>query len=86
VKRIDIADASAPLGEYIKQAKKEPVIVTKKGKAIAALVAIDAGDEESLSLSANPRFRDITARSKRRLQREGGIPAQEMRIRLRRGK
>jgi prevent-host-death family protein len=86
VKKIEIADASAPLGTYAKHVKKEPVIITEKGKPIAALVAIDAGDEESLSLSANPRFLDLIGRSRRRLKREGGIPAEEMCARVRRPK
>ena len=38
MKRIEIADASAPLGDYAKHVKKEPVIITQKGKPIAALV------------------------------------------------
>jgi len=86
VKRIEIADASAPLGDYAKQVKKEPVIITQKGKPIAALVAIDAGDEESLSLSANRKFLDVIGRSRKRLEREGGIPPKEMRVRVRRRK
>ena len=46
-------------------------IVRQKGKPIAALVAIDAGDEESLSLSANRKFLDVIRRSSQRLETEG---------------
>ena len=86
MKKIEIADASAPLGDYAKNVKKQPLIITQKGKPIAALVAIDAGDEESLSLSANPKFLDVIRRSRQRIEREGGIPAEEVRIRVRRRK
>jgi len=86
VKRIEIADASAPLGDYAKHVKKEPLIITQKGRPIAALVAIDAGDEESLSLSTNRKFLGVIGRSRKRLEREGGIPAEDVRSRVRRRK
>ena len=37
-------EATAPLAEYTAGVKKEPVIVTRKGKPIAALVAIENAD------------------------------------------
>jgi hypothetical protein len=42
----------------------------------------DRFDYESLSLSINPRFVEIIARSRARLAKEGGVPAAEVRRRL----
>ena len=49
---------------------------------MAAVVSVEDYDLESLSLSTNPRFLEIIAESRRSLEREGGIPIEEMRRRL----
>ncbi len=38
------ATATAPLAEYTAEVKKEPVVVTSKGKPIAALLPIENAD------------------------------------------
>src|SRR5437016_10285923 len=82
MKRIDIAKTTGQLREYAKNARNQVVIVTEREKPIAALVGIDDVDYESLSLSTNPKFIDIIARSRARMEKEGGIPVDEMRRRL----
>jgi len=82
VKRIEIDEASESLGDYARHVKKDPVIITKRGKPVAALISIDTTDAESLDLSTNPQFLDLISHSRKRLKREGGIPAEEMRLRL----
>jgi len=82
VKTIDIAKTSGQLREYAKNAKREVVVVTQRGKPLAAVVGLDDFDYESLSLSTNAAFIDIIARSRARLEKEGGIPAAEVRRKL----
>jgi prevent-host-death family protein len=82
VKTIDIEKATGPLKDYAAAAQQEVVVVTRKGKPVAAVVPLDDADYESLSLSTNPRFVEIIARSRVRLEKEGGIPADEVRRRL----
>jgi prevent-host-death family protein len=82
VKTIEIGKATGPLSEYAENARSGVVIVTRRGKPVAALVSVDGVDVESLSLSTNPAFLDIIARSRARLSAEGGIPAKDMRLRL----
>lgn len=73
---------SPPLAEYTTGVKKEPVIVTRKGKPIVALVSIENADLETVSLSTNRKFLKLIERSRARQRREGGISSDEMRRRL----
>jgi prevent-host-death family protein len=79
---IDKAEATATLAEYTRGVKKEPVIVTRKGKPIAALVSIENADLETISLSTNRKFLALIERSRARQRTEGGISSEEMRQRL----
>jgi PHD/YefM family antitoxin component YafN of YafNO toxin-antitoxin module len=82
MKTIDIKKATGQLRDYAEIAEDEVVVVTRKGKPVAAVVALDDADYESLSLSTNSRFVEIIARSRARLEKEGGIPSDEVRRQL----
>ncbi|MBI3800295.1 MAG: type II toxin-antitoxin system prevent-host-death family antitoxin [Deltaproteobacteria bacterium] len=79
---IEKTEATAPLAEYTRGVKKEPVIITRKGKPIAALVSIENADLETVSLSTNREFLKLIERSRARQRAEGGISSDEMRRRL----
>ncbi len=82
MRTIDIAEATATLAEYAHQASRESVIVTERGKPIAAVVSIENVDWETLSLSTNPDFLALIERSRARQNAEGGISSEDMRNRL----
>lgn len=82
MKTIEMAKATAPLAEYARDVDKEPIILTKKGKPIAALVTIENADLETVTLSTNPKFLALIERSRTRQKTEGGISSKEMRRRL----
>ena len=82
MRTIDIAKATGQLREYAESASQEPVVVTRSGKPIAAVIGVDDFDFESLSLSTNPKFIALIAQSRARLEREGGIPDAEVRRQL----
>lgn len=82
MKTIEITEATASLAEYARRVSADPVIVTVGGKPVAALVAIENSDLETVSLSTNPEFLAIIERSRARQQAEGGISTKEMRRRL----
>jgi len=84
--RVEFKNASGPLSEYAEKARKDPVIVVKRGKAIAAVVPIHNADEETLALSTSRKFMKIIDRSRDRVKREGSISAKELRRRLGLGK
>ena len=82
MKTIDISKTTGQLRDYAENARSEVVVVTRRGKPVAAVVGVEEFDLESLSLSTNPQFADLIARSRQRLKEEGGIPASEVRRRL----
>lgn len=82
MKTLEVADAIAPLAEYARNLKDEPVILTIAGKPVAALVAIGNVDLETAALSNNAQFLALIERSRARHTIEGGISADEMRQRL----
>jgi antitoxin (DNA-binding transcriptional repressor) of toxin-antitoxin stability system len=61
---------------------RETIVVTKRGKPVAALVPVTDADWETIRVSSSPVFQRIIARSRKRQAREGGISSAEMRRRL----
>ena len=82
MKVIEKDDATATLGEYAGDIDGGPVIVTNHGQPVAALVAIENADMETVSLSTNRQFLDLIERSRARARTEGGISSEEMRRRF----
>ena len=81
-KTLELGKATAPLAQYVRGVKKEPVIVTVQGKPVAALIYITGDDMESAALSTHPKFLAMLEESLARLRAEGGISSGEMRRRL----
>jgi antitoxin (DNA-binding transcriptional repressor) of toxin-antitoxin stability system len=82
MKTVELANATAPLAEYAREAHREPVILTEGGRPIAALVPIENADLETVTLATHPEFLALIERSRARQAAEGGITSQEMRRRL----
>jgi len=83
MKTLELAEATAPLVEYAREVNQGPVILMADGKPVAALVAIENADLETVTLSTHPQFLALIERSRSRQKSEGGISGQEMRRRLR---
>lgn len=83
MKTVEITKAKLSLADYAKKVTKEPVVVTVKGKPVAALIGIRNADKETVSLSNNPQFLALIERSRKRQKEKGGISPEEMRHRLR---
>ncbi len=82
MKILELSEATAPLADYAKDLGQEPLILHIGGQPVAALMAIENADWETISLSNNPKFLAILERSRKRLREEGGISSDEMRRRL----
>lgn len=82
MKRIDIDDATSPLRKYAGAIRQGPLVLTRRGKPIAALVSLKGFDVESLTLSNNPAFISMIERSRESIRRGQGITSDEMRLRL----
>ena len=79
MKTLEMPQATAPLADYARDAAKEPVIVTVRGRPVAALMPIENADRETVMLSTNPQFLALIERSRNRHATEGGISSEEMR-------
>lgn len=78
MKTASVAALKAHLNDYLEQSQQSPVIVTRSGKPVAALVALaDDGELERLMLSHSPKFRAIIAKSCSQIEETGGIPHEQ---------
>ncbi|MFL5802133.1 MAG: type II toxin-antitoxin system Phd/YefM family antitoxin [Roseiflexaceae bacterium] len=69
-----VADIKARLSSYIDQVETGPVIITKNGRPVAALVAITDDDElERLIMAYTPRLRQLLNDAAERIKQGGGI-------------
>lgn len=69
MKTFEIKQTDSLWAEYTQT--QEPIVLTREGQPVAALVPIEGVDIETLSLSTNPEFWEIIDRS-RQSQKEGG--------------
>ncbi|MGK7928782.1 MAG: hypothetical protein AB4290_26685 [Spirulina sp.] len=82
MKILDVNQATESLAEYARSMEDEPIVLTRDGQPIFALVALDNVDLETVSLSLNPKFIEIIERSRARHKAEGGISLEEVRKKL----
>jgi prevent-host-death family protein len=82
MKTLELRDAIGSLAEYVRAVGQEPVIVSLKGKPVAALISIQNADWETATLSTNPEFLALIRSSRIRQEKEGGLSNTEMRRRL----
>jgi len=72
--KIELKKASEPLSKYAQKARKDPVIVVKRGRPFAAVVPIRNADHETVSLSTNCEFLAIIKRLDPARKRKAGVP------------
>jgi hypothetical protein len=77
---LEKADVSLP--DVAELARSGTVILTRKGKPLAAVKDLSGTDWESVSLANNPRFRKLIEASRRSYREEGGIPLEDVRQQL----
>lgn len=83
MKTVEMAEATASLSDYARKVRKETLIVTRRGKPVAALMPVDARtDLENLVVTTHPTFRAIMERSEARYNAEGGLSTKQVRARL----
>ena len=73
-----VADIKARLSAFLKEAEEGPVVVTRNGKAVAVLLAVTDDDElERLVLAHSPKFQSLLNKSRRQIEKSGGIPHEQ---------
>lgn len=76
--RVEIADATAALAHYARKARESPVLVTQRGKPVAALMAVTAEDWEDLVVGSHPGFLRLIEQSRQACPASRGIPLEEI--------
>ena len=79
MKVLKMAQARASLAEYAEKLGDEPLVITRRGWPVAALVSMDNANMETVSLGTNPKFLALIERSRRRQALKGGLSSEEMR-------
>ena len=81
---VEITEAPASVKGWVARARKVPVVLTIKGRPVAAVTPLDEGDWERLVVSCHPAFRRILEQSRAGCPAGQGISTEEMRRRLKR--
>jgi prevent-host-death family protein len=81
MKTVDIGEATRSLSEYARNIRRGTVVVTRRGRPVAVVMAVDGLDLETLSLSTNTRFIDLIERSRASHRTSGGRSLDEVRRR-----
>lgn len=83
MKTIEMAEATEPLSEYARKSRHETLVVTRKGRPVAALTPIGSRtDLENLAVSNDPEFRALIERSRRLYPAGTGLTTSQVRARL----
>jgi len=78
MKTASIATIKAKFSAYIQETAKGPVVVTKNGKPVAVIVAIQNEDDlERLKMAHSPKLRAILNKSLKSIQQGRGIKAEQ---------
>ena len=78
MKVASVANVKSKLSAYLQASREGPVVVTRNGKAVAVLLAVEDDDElERLLMAYTPRLRAILDAARGRIQRGAGIPHED---------
>jgi hypothetical protein len=81
VKIIELENESRPVAQLLGLARTEPLVFTRKGRPVGALVDVAGDDLETLSLRTNTEFQAYLQQCRDRHEREGGTSLEEVRAR-----
>ena len=82
MKVVAVEGAQLTLPEVADLARSEPVILTRRGKPVAAVRTLAGSDWESVALANHPEFLALIEESRRSYREQGGIPLAEIRAEL----
>lgn len=78
MKIASVAEVKAQFSAYLKQSEEGPVIVTRNGRPVAALLAVRDDEElEDLVLAHSVRLRSILDAGRRQVRKGAGLRHEE---------
>ncbi len=79
MKIASVAEVKAQFSAYLKQSEEGPVIVTRNGKPVAALLAVrDEEELERLILANSARLRSILEKARAQIRAGEGLGHEEL--------
>ena len=85
MKSIELRHADDTLKAYATSLGKEPIVLTRHGRAFAALIRIGDADLESLRVGSSPVFQAIVKKSEAEYRRTGGLTEEQLLTRIKSG-
>lgn len=78
MKIASVADVKAKFSAYVKASGQSPVVITRNGKAVAAIIPLsDEDDLERLMVGYSPKLRAILSAARRRIAGGQAIPHEQ---------
>ena len=75
MKTVSAAKIAAQFKRFLEVSLKQPVLVTRKGKPVAVLLAVqDKAEAEQLALGRSRSLRSVFEEAHEQLQKGGGLP------------
>ncbi len=66
---------AAQFNDYLEASREQPVLITRNGKAVAVLLAVqDKAEAEQIAAGRSRSLRSIFAEAHEQIQKDGGIP------------
>ena len=74
-----VVEVKAKFSAYLEESKSGPIIVTKNGKAVAVLLAVEDEEEiERLILAYSPKFQAIMRKGKAQIEAGESLMHEEL--------
>jgi prevent-host-death family protein len=69
-----VADVKAHFSSYLKESERGPIIVTRNGKPVAVLIAMEDEEElERIILAYSPKFQSILKKGRKEIREGRGV-------------
>jgi antitoxin (DNA-binding transcriptional repressor) of toxin-antitoxin stability system len=82
MKTMEVPSGQKQLQDTIRRGEEETIVLTRRGKPVAAVVPMKGVDAESVRLSTSKKFLSILRRSFRQLDSDRGISLAAMKKRM----
>lgn len=74
-----VAEVKAKLSAFVEESQAGPVVITRNGKPVAVLVAVQNEDDlEGVLLAHSPKLRAILDTGRRQIQTGAGMPHEDV--------
>jgi prevent-host-death family protein len=86
MKIASLADVKAKFSAYVKSTSRSPVVITRNGKAVAAIIPLsDDEDLERLMLGYSPRLRAVLDKGQEQVRRGQSVSHEDLWKQVRKG-